>query len=208
MTNQSRSVNKFPRPRHRPPAASPPLHGHRHAVLCSRAPDQPPPAAPRHRHARLGASHTAQMHIVQQFPPTQPFPQHRPRSKRPQVQQRHQHRPATVRPRLQSSSSCYVSAWSTSLSARSKVGPRSRARRVGRHAALKSGQPFRFRALGMPTQLRPERRVGAILKRADPCAGPSHTTLSTLPRGLVIGTSSIRRTAHVKRYPPTRPSRT
>lgn len=54
----------------------------------------------------------------------------------------------------------------------------------------------------MPTQLRPECCVGAILKRADPCAGFSHTTLPTLPRGLVIGTSSIWRIAHIRRHPP------
>lgn len=60
----------------------------------------------------------------------------------------------------------------------------------------------------MPTQLPPRCRIGAILERADPRdalvvrAGSNHTSLSTLPPGSVVGTSSIRRLAQIRRHHP------
>ena len=60
----------------------------------------------------------------------------------------------------------------------------------------------------MPTQLPPRCRIGAILKRADPRdalvvrAGSNHTSLSTLVPGSVVGTSSIRRIAQIRRHYP------
>ncbi|KAK7728935.1 porphobilinogen deaminase [Botryosphaeria dothidea] len=68
----------------------------------------------------------------------------------------------------------------------------------------------------MPTQLPPGMSIGAIFPRedprdafvlkaslaADPATASSHATISTLPAGSVIGTSSVRRSAQLRRLYP------
>ena len=60
----------------------------------------------------------------------------------------------------------------------------------------------------VPTQLPPQCKIGAILKREDPRdafvpkAGRPQCTIADLPAGSVVGTSSIRRTAQIAlKYP-------
>ncbi|PWW79411.1 porphobilinogen deaminase [Tuber magnatum] len=62
--------------------------------------------------------------------------------------------------------------------------------------------------LDMPTQLPHGCKIGAILEREDPRdalvmkAGSSYKSLEDLPEGSVVGTSSVRRSAQIKkRYP-------
>jgi hydroxymethylbilane synthase len=60
----------------------------------------------------------------------------------------------------------------------------------------------------MPTQLPPRCVIGAILEREDPRdvvvmkAGSQYKTLAELPEGAIVGTSSVRRRAQVKRKYP------
>jgi hydroxymethylbilane synthase len=61
----------------------------------------------------------------------------------------------------------------------------------------------------MPTQLPEHLELGAILEREDPRDAliisprlPKDTTLATLPQGAVIGTSSVRRAAQLRRIFP------
>jgi hydroxymethylbilane synthase len=61
----------------------------------------------------------------------------------------------------------------------------------------------------MPTQLPDHLELGAILEREDPRDAliisprlPKDTTLATLPQGAVIGTSSVRRAAQLRRLFP------
>lgn len=60
----------------------------------------------------------------------------------------------------------------------------------------------------MPTQLPPQLSIGCFFPREDPrdalVVKPSHpyTSLATLPPGAVIGTSSVRRSAQLKRLYP------
>jgi hydroxymethylbilane synthase len=61
----------------------------------------------------------------------------------------------------------------------------------------------------MPTQLPDNLELGAILEREDPRDAliisprlPKETTLATLPQGAVIGTSSVRRAAQLRRLFP------
>ncbi|KAB2573176.1 putative porphobilinogen deaminase protein [Lasiodiplodia theobromae] len=68
----------------------------------------------------------------------------------------------------------------------------------------------------MPTQLPPGMAIGAIFPRedprdafvlkaslaADPATASTHATISSLPAGSVIGTSSVRRSAQLKRLYP------
>jgi len=60
----------------------------------------------------------------------------------------------------------------------------------------------------MPTQLPEKCAIGCILEREDPRdavvmkAGSEHKSLSELPDGAVVGTSSVRRSAQVKKHYP------
>lgn len=60
----------------------------------------------------------------------------------------------------------------------------------------------------MPTQLPPKCVIGGIMEREDPRdvvvmkAGLAYKTLADLPEGAVVGTSSVRRSAQVKRLYP------
>lgn len=60
----------------------------------------------------------------------------------------------------------------------------------------------------MPTQLPPKCIIGGIMEREDPRdvvvmkAGLPYKTLADLPEGAVVGTSSVRRSAQVKRLYP------
>jgi len=60
----------------------------------------------------------------------------------------------------------------------------------------------------MPTQLPPKCVIGCIMEREDPrdCVimkkGLDHKTLKDLPEGAVVGTSSVRRSAQIKRKYP------
>ena len=60
----------------------------------------------------------------------------------------------------------------------------------------------------MPTQLPPQCTIGCIMKREDPRdavvmkKGSQYKALSELPEGAVVGTSSVRRSAQVKRKYP------
>jgi hydroxymethylbilane synthase len=60
----------------------------------------------------------------------------------------------------------------------------------------------------MPTQLPPKCTIGCILEREDPRdvvvmkAGLNYKTLAELPPGSVVGTSSVRRSAQIKRKYP------
>lgn len=60
----------------------------------------------------------------------------------------------------------------------------------------------------MPTQLPPRCVIGCIMEREDPRdavvmkAGSKYATLAELPEGSVVGTSSVRRSAQIKRLYP------
>jgi len=67
-----------------------------------------------------------------------------------------------------------------------------------------------FEKTDMPTQLPSTCALGAILPRADPRdalvmaprLAPTHKTLSSLPPGSIVGTSSVRRSAQIARLYP------